>query len=386
MDSRYVFIEHALQERREQGRLRTPQAVQPEEEHEVDVDGVRCVNFSSNDYLGLSRHPELIRQAGRYAERYGAGSGASRLISGTLTCHEELENDLAAFLGTPQALVFNSGFQANTTIIPTLAGRSTLVLIDRRCHNSLVQGTLLSRGRMERFRHNDTGHLHELLEAHYDRYDRILIITESVFSMDGDRAPLGPVCELAERYQALLMIDDAHAVGVFGSGGTGLTADYPQIDLRMGTFGKAFGVFGAYVGCSEAMKRYLLNFCPGLIYTTSLPPPVIGSIRAAVERMPAMDDERSRVHEKAARVRGQLAGAGLDLSTSDSQIIPVVCGAEQRAVDLSQHLYRQGWFVIPVRPPTVEAGRSRLRITVCSTHRDEQLDALTGAIISWLGS
>ncbi|MDD5759362.1 MAG: 8-amino-7-oxononanoate synthase [Desulfobulbaceae bacterium] len=345
----------------------------------VEVDGQAMTNFSSNDYLGLASHPALIEGATHYMARYGAGATASRLVCGNFPCFTDLERRLAVMKGSESALVMNSGFQANVSLIPALVSQGSLVLADRLCHNSINQGILLSRARLMRFRHNDLDHLKELLTAHSQAYARILIVTESVFSMDGDRSDLDALVELSRRYHALLLVDEAHATGVFGHQGMGLTCG-KDVDVVMGTFGKGLGSFGAYVACSNELREYLINFCSGFIYSTALPPPVLGAIHAALDLVPTMDQERSHLQGLAQYLRDGVQEIGLSTGNSSTQIVPIIVGEDHAALSLSQGLFKQKMVAAAIRPPTVENGKARVRLTLTCQHDKDQVDRLLHAI------
>lgn len=383
--SKDSFIDKELNSRKERNQFRKLQALMPDKNGPaVEKNGKRLINFCSNDYLGLSRHPELVRKSKEYAEQYGAGSTASRLVSGTYTIHERLEDKIAQTFDTEAALLLNSGFQANSTIISTLTNRHSLVLADKLSHNSLLQGALLSRADLLRFEHNDLEHLEELLiEAEDQSYNRILIITETVFSMDGDRSDVSAISDLADAYNALLFVDDAHAVGVWGENGLGLGNMIPGIDILLGTCGKAFGSFGAYVACSEKMKDYLVNFCPGVIYTTALPPSTIGAIDAALEVIPSLNEERAAYHQKIRLVKDELNAVGFDTGPSTTQIIPVIIGDEQETLGLAKWLEGEGILATAIRPPTVPTNSSRIRITLSSAHTDDHINYLLQKLGEW---
>ncbi len=350
----------------------------------VCVNEQEFLNFSSNDYLGLARDPHLAARASEYVGKYGAGATASRLISGTFNIHSVLEEDLAAAFNREAALVFNTGFQANSTILGTVSDRHSLILADKRSHSSLLQGALAGRAAFQRFNHNDTDHLERLLQkAAGENYNRIWIVTETVFSMDGDRSPVQVIAGLAEQYDALLFIDDAHAVGVWGMDGLGLARDIPETDILLGTFGKAFGSFGAYAACSKQMKDYLVNFCPGFIYTTALPPAVIGATQAALDRIPAMQKERQKFHSRIRRFRKQLQQLGFDTGLSSTQIIPVITGSEKETIDLEEWLRDRGILAVAIRPPTVPEESSRIRFTLSLSHTEVHLRTLINALKSW---
>ena len=278
---KYSKIKEELQSRRENNLYRET-VVYPRSGEEVVVDGRRLLNFSSNDYLDFANHPDLKEKAIEYTRRYGTGSTASRLVTGTLTIHQELENRLAAFKDYPEVLLFGSGYLANTGVIPALVGRSDYIVADKLVHASIIDGILLSRANFYRFDHNDVSDLNRRLEK-IPSDSRILIITESIFSMDGDRAPLEEIAKLAEKYEALFMVDEAHAGGIFGENGAGLVNALglqDRVDISMFTLSKALGAYGGAIACGETMKKYLINTCRSFIYSTAPPPSVLGSVMA----------------------------------------------------------------------------------------------------------
>ena len=372
--NKYRFIEEELNRRRRQSHLRRLRSVTPIEGVDVRVGGRRTVNFSSNDYLGLSKHPLLTERAVEFTKRYGTGTTGSRLICGTYDCFQAVEEKLAFLKGTESALILNSGFQANVSILPALADRETLILSDQLNHSSIVQGVLLSRCHSLRFRHNDMAHLEALLKENTG-FSRRLIVTESVFSVDGDQSDIGRLVDLARAFDALLVVDEAHATGVLGPGGMGLCCG-KGVDLTIGTFGKACGSFGAYAACSLKLRDYLVNCCSGFIYTTAMPPSVIGSIDAALDLIPAMDNERKELHAKADFLRSNLRGLGWRTGASDTQIIPVWVGRETEALALSRHLEDMGVLATALRPPTVPDGESRIRLALSVAHTKAHLEYL----------
>ncbi len=383
MEEKFRFIEVALTDRRQHQRFRSLQSVQPIDAVQIQRQGKILINFSSNDYLGLSKHPALIAAAQHYTEKYGTGSTASRLVTGTYEIHQQLEAKLAAACGYEAALLFNSGFQANATILPALLDRQSLVLCDRLVHNSLIQGILTSGCRFIRYAHNDLTQLEtELQKAAQKSYSRLLIVTETVFSMDGDRSDVSALVQLADRYQAILYLDDAHALGVLGSKGMGLAA-HQGVDIVIGTFGKAFGAFGAFVACSQIMRDYLVNCCPGFIYTTALPPAVIGAIDATLTLMPTLEAQREALMQQAETLRQQLNAIGLDTGQSSTQIIPIHLGPEEQALQLAKTLETEGILAVAIRPPTVAKGTSRIRLALSSQHTPNHCDFLIQSIDRW---
>lgn len=379
------FIIDAIAQRREEHRLRSLRSVEPIlGSSRVSINGKELINFCSNDYLGLSGHPEVIKRSNEFTKKYGAGSGASRLVSGSLTIHKSLEEKLADILGVEAVLIFNSGFQANTTILSTLADRNSLILADKKCHNSLIQGTLLSRATFKRFSHNDLDHLKALLnEAASESYNRIWIVSETVFSMDGDRSDVSGLANVSKKYNALFYSDDAHALGVLGEKGLGLNYDREEINVSIGTFGKAFGSFGAFIGCSKEMKEYLINFCPGFIYSTALPPAVIGSLDAALDLIPKMEKERKELFQNISFLNSELARLGFNTGNSASQIIPIIIGSEKETLRLSEFLENHGIWASAIRPPTVEQNASRIRLTLTSNQTKADIEHLIITLKAW---
>jgi 8-amino-7-oxononanoate synthase len=381
--NRYAFIEAELENRLSRNLYRRLKTVRPFSGVEIEADGRMMVNFSSNDYLGLSRHPLLGERAMEYQRKYGSGSTASRLVCGNYDCFERIEKRIAELMEREDSLILNSGFQANISLLPALSDRDTLILSDWLNHNSIIQGSLLSRCHIKRFRHNDMNHLEELLRKNRDKGpSRILVITESVFSMDGDRSDINTLVDLSERYDSFLIVDEAHGVGVLGKKGMGLSCG-KDVDLVMGTMGKACGSFGAYVACSRDTKDYLINFCYGLIYSTALPPAVIGSIDAALELIPTMDKERRDLLRKADMFRSALNEIGYNTGKSTTQIIPVIIGDENETLELSKWLEDNGIFATTFRYPTVASGQSRIRLSLSALHTSQHLEQLVALFKKW---
>jgi 8-amino-7-oxononanoate synthase len=345
-------------------------------------DGREYVDFSSNDYLGLSSHPALVRAAKEALDRYGVGAGASRLMSGDLDIHHELEAAVAVFKGAEAALVFNSGYQANTGIVPALFGRRDGIFADQLCHASQLDGALLSRAKLLRYRHNDPEHLERLLAKHRAGFGRALVMTESVFSMDGDLAPLRALVEVARRHRCFLMVDEAHATGVFGPQGRGCVEAAGlsgQVDLVMGTFSKALGGFGAYLAACRTVVSTLVNSARSFIYTTALPPAVIAADLAALRLCLDGQTRGEELLRRAAAFREALRGKGWTVG-GESQIVPVVAGESARAVALSKALAEHGYLALPVRPPTVPEGAARLRFSLTAAHADRHLAGVAEAL------
>ena len=343
----------------------------------VERGGRRLLSFSCNDYLNLSQHP-LVRQAAIDAvSRYGAGSGASRLVTGNHPLYAELESRLARIKQTEAAVVFGSGYLANSGIIPVLIGRDGLVLLDELSHACIHAGARLSRGRVLSFRHNDVAHARELLGAHRAEHDRALIVTDGIFSMDGDLAPQAELLALAQEHDAWLMSDDAHGLGVIGGGrGSSFSGNsHIPIPLQMGTLSKAVGGYGGYLCASASVIELMRNRARTLIYSTGLPPAVVAAAIAAldiIEREPAY---AARPVQKA-RTFTRLAG----LPEAQSPIVPVVVGSEESALAASRLLEDEGFLAVAIRPPTVPPGSARLRLAFTAQHADEDVARLAGLV------
>lgn len=348
-------------------------------------DGPVLIDFSSNDYLGLSFHPELIKKSCEFTAALGTGAGASRLVAGNLSAFSAVERKLAAGKGTEAALLFVSGVQANLTILPALLdarvlGAEPLVYADRLNHASLIQGCVAAGARQQRFRHNDLAHLEALLARDEGLARPRFIVTESVFSMDGDCADIAALSALAEKYGAFLYIDEAHATGVLGANGFGLAHGLDNA-LVMGTFSKGLGGFGAYAACSAVLRAYLVNRCGGVIYATALPPAVLGAMDAALDLSPRLAAERAHVQALAADLRARLQAAGFDTGASSTQIVPLILGDERLVLALAAALEAEGFFCAAIRPPTVPAGTSRLRFTLSAAHARGDVAALADAVV-----
>jgi 8-amino-7-oxononanoate synthase len=370
------FIEKELASIRDAGLYRRLRRVDGEQGPTLSLDGREVINFSSNNYLGIANHPALAAAAKAAIDRYGCGSGASRLISGNMALHEELESRLAAFKGTEAALVFNSGFQANIGVISTLAGDGDAIFSDALNHASIIDGCRLARARTIVYGHNDLGRLEQALEQARG-FRRKLIVTESIFSMDGDEAPLAGIVELAEKYGAAVMVDEAHATGVFGREGAGVVQKLglgESVLVQMGTLGKALGCFGAYIAGSDGLRDLLINRCRSFIFTTSLPPAVMAMAIAAIDLVQREPDRRDALRHNCDRVRGGLAGLGFQLGGSESPILPLIIGDAGKCMEFSEALLENGIFAQGIRPPTVPPGTSRLRITLMATHTRAHID------------
>jgi len=350
----------------------------------VRMDGRELLNFSSNDYLDLAHHPAVLAAAERALRAYGAGATASRLVAGSLPLHEELEARLARLKGCPAALVFGSGYLANTGTVPALAGHGDTIFADRLAHASLMDAAVLSRAKLERFRHNDAEHLDELLSK-CSGGGRKLIVTESVFSMDGDLAPLREIAAVTARHGALLLVDEAHATGVFGPCGGGLIREYgleAEVTIAMGTLSKALGGYGGFVAVSDRMREWLVNRARAFIFSTALPPAMLGAALGALDVLEQQPGGGGELLRRAAAFRQRLQAAGLDTMRSASQVIPILVGNNARALALAERLRTQGLLAVAIRPPTVPAGSARLRLSVTLAHTDAELERAAELIVS----
>ncbi len=341
----------------------------------VTVDGKRALCLSSNNYLGLANHPALAEAAEAAGRELGYGSAASRLISGSMQIHHDLEAALADFKGTEAAILFSTGYHANIGVISSLMAQDDEVFSDELNHASIIDGCRLSRARVTVYPHCDTAALEERLAASRARHR--LIVTDSVFSMDGTTAPLRSICDLAERYGAMVMVDEAHGTGVVGPQGRGVVADQGltgRVTIQMGTLGKALGTFGAFVAGSRSLIDLLVNKARSLIFTTALPPSITAAALTALALARDADERRVRLAENAAKMASGLAALGVKLRGEGSHILPIVVGDSRRTMQLSEALLEQGVFAHGIRPPTVPEGTSRIRVTVMATHTPEDIE------------
>jgi 8-amino-7-oxononanoate synthase len=343
----------------------------------VERDGRRLLSFSCNDYLNLTQHPAVKQAAIAAIEKYGAGSGASRLITGNHPLYAELESRLACIKKTEAACVFGSGYLANTGIVPALIGRGGLLLIDELAHACIFAGAQLSRGRVLTFRHNDVAHVRELLTGHRAGHDHALILTDGVFSMDGDLAPLGELKAAADDHDAWLMSDDAHGLGVVGGGrGSSFAGNtHTPVPLQMGTLSKAIGAYGGYLCASTAVIDLMRNRARTLIYSTGLPP---SCVAAAIASLDLIERDPGYAALPVRKAKAFTAAAGLP--EAQSPIVPVIVGDEANAIAASALLAGEGYLATAIRPPTVPAGTARLRLTFTALHPDDAIERLAGIV------
>ena len=369
-----IEIEERLADLRDRGLYRRMRVISGPQGPRVVLDGKPVLLLCSNNYLGLADHPRVREAAADAALRFGVGAGGSRLVSGTMRIHGKLEERLAAFKGSESALLFGSGYLANMGVVSALAGANEIVFSDELNHASIIDGCRLSHAGTFVYRHNDLEHLEWGLEQAAGR--GALIVTDSVFSMDGDVAPLAELVELAQRFGVRLAVDEAHGVGCLGPGGRGAVHEagvQDHVDVVMGTLGKALGAYGAYVTCSDELAQFLVNSARPFIFSTAPPPPAIAGALAALE---LLAEEPHRVDHLAANgdvLRDELAREGFDVTGSTTQIVPLVIGEAEQAMTICEEAIEHGVFAQAIRPPTVAEGTSRLRLAVMATHDRSEL-------------
>jgi 8-amino-7-oxononanoate synthase len=360
------------------GLLRRMRTLESAQDRIVKIDGREYISFCSNNYLGLCNHPRVKKAAIAAIEKYGVGAGASRLISGNFSLHNQLEKRIARFKGTESALVFPTGYMANVGTVSALVGPGDAIICDRLNHASIIDGARLSRAKLLVYRHTDSESLEEVLKQ-AAKYRTRLLITDSVFSMDGDVAQLDRVGELAEKYDATLMIDEAHAVGFLGNGGRGAVEHFGlngKIPVVMGTLSKAIGSVGGYIAGSADLIEYLRNKSRSFIYTTALPPAACAAAIAAIDIIETTPALVENLKENSRYLRIRLAENNINTLNSTTQIIPIITGTPQSALDLSQKLYENGILTPAIRPPTVPRGTSRIRISLMAQHTKQDIDKL----------
>ena len=388
-----TWFSEKLEALRSSGNLRQLPEMKHQGRYSV-TGGRRTLNLSSNDYLGLAADPEMLlmrdfmQEAGRSCaggvpEDCLLGSSSSRLLTGTFDVHSALEHTLCRLSGRQAALVFGSGYHMNAGILPAVADASSVILADKLVHASIIDGIRLSSARSVRFRHQDMGQLEELVKKYSMECSRIIIVTESIFSMDGDLADLKFLAGLKKRYPGVMLyVDEAHAVGVRGETGMGLAQELGvmhDIDFLCGTFGKAIASVGAYVLCDSEIREYLVNRMRPLIFSTALPPlNVLWTLRV-MENLPAMDHRRERLAANSLYLRKSLASLGV-VCPSGSHIIPVMAGDSRRAAEMADFMQRHGFYLLPIRPPTVPEGTARLRVSLTAAVTDREVAGLAAAL------
>ena len=370
-----------LDARREAGLYRQRRVVDGPQGVQLRVDGRELLSFCSNDYLGLAADPRLAEALREATRKYGVGSGAAHLVSGHSSAHHALEEELAGFLGSERALLFSTGYMANLGVMQALSGRGDILLQDRLNHASLIDGAQLSGAKLKRYRHADMDSLGHMLDA---VAGNCLVASDGVFSMDGDVAPLGELATMAQRHDAVLMVDDAHGFGVLGEQGRGSVdaagLDNAQVPIHMATLGKALGTGGAFVAGSEELIESLVQRARSYIYTTAMPAALAEATRASLRIAAAEQWRRDHLVELIARFRAGAESAGLSLMPSYTPIQPIVLGDAKTAMAWSEALLARGILVTAIRPPTVPEGSARLRVTLSAAHREDQVDRLLQAL------
>ncbi|HUX90203.1 MAG TPA: 8-amino-7-oxononanoate synthase [Gallionellaceae bacterium] len=377
----FTKLQHELDARDAQGLLRRRRTLDSAQGVRITVDGKAYLSFCSNDYLGLANHPQLIAALRQGAQQFGAGSGASHLVSGHFRAHQTLEQAFAEFVGKPEALSFSTGYMANLGAVQALVGRGDTVFADKLNHASLNDAMLLSRAEVKRYRHNDAAHLAQLLSQ--AQSGRKLIISDAVFSMDGDIAPVPELLALCEKHDAWLLLDDAHGFGVLGEQGRGVMSHFrltsPRI-IYMATLGKAAGVSGAFVAAEAVVIDTLLQTARSYIYTTASPPALSVALQASLQLMSAEEWRRERLQQLIRQLREGLRGLPWALMESSTPIQPLLVGSNEAALGLSDSLRARGIWVPAIRPPTVPLGTARLRITLSAAHEGTDVAELIGAL------
>ena len=374
-------LQNELNERAALGLLRARRTLESPQSPHIVVDGKPYLAFCSNDYLGLAYHPQLIAALQQGAQHWGAGAGAAHLVSGHFEPHHQLETQLAAFVGKPAALLFSTGYMANLGVVQALVGKADTVFADKLNHASLNDAMLLSRAPIKRYRHGDMKQLAQQLEQ--TRSGRKLIITDAVFSMDGDIAPLPELLALCERHDAWLLVDDAHGFGVLGEQGRGSLSHFgieSERIIYMATLGKAAGVSGAFVAAEPVVIATLVNHARSYVYTTATPPALSVALAESIRLIAQGDDRRAHLQKLIAQLRKGLADLPWRLMPSSTAIQPLLIGDNQQALALSEGLRERGIWVAAIRPPTVPQGTARLRITLSAAHRAADVEQLVGAL------
>jgi len=380
-------LEEALQLRKQQSLYRQRRTLQSPQEPEVVVDGRRYLAFCSNDYLGLANHPDVIQALKDGADRYGVGGGASHLVNGHSAAHHELEDALAEFTGRDRVLLFSTGYMANLGAVNALLDKQDAVFQDRLNHASLLDAGLLSGARFQRYLHNDPASLETKLNRTEAR--RKLVVTDGVFSMDGDLADLPAKASLAAKHDAWLMVDDAHGFGCLGEQGGGIAEHFglgqEQLQVLVGTLGKAFGTSGAFVAGSEALIETLIQYARPYIYTTSMSPAIATATLTSLRLLQQESWRRDKLQKLIARFRSGCEQLGLELMDSPTPIQPILIGEADKAMAIAAELERQGIFITAIRPPTVPAGSARLRVTLSASHSEAHIDRLLEAFSTIAG-
>lgn len=378
------YIDKKIQSKIESDSLRKLSVIEETDGRYIKINEETLLNFASNNYLDMANHPEIIEAGYHYAKKFGAGTGASRLVSGTTVCFIELEKIIADWVNKESSILFNSGYTANIGIITALADKKTVVFCDRLNHASIYDGIIQSGAVLERYNHNDLVHLTALLDKHKDNEKKI-VITDTVFSMEGDRANISGIVELKSKYNFLLIVDEAHSLGVFGKKGEGLIGSENlsnDVDIIMGTLGKSVGIFGAFAGCSKKIFDYLVNFCRAFIFTTSLSPFIIGSIIKSISII-REENRGELLLKKSKYIRDTLQRDCINCGNSSTQIIPIIVGENKKSIELAEYLKTSGFFAPAIRPPTVPPGSARIRLSLMYSHNEDDINQLILVLKNW---
>jgi 8-amino-7-oxononanoate synthase len=382
------WFEDELDDRRRRGLYRIRRRLESGQRAHVRIGGRDVLNFSSNDYLGLASDPRLARAASAAARRWGVGAGASPLVSGHLPSLRALEHDLARWEATEAALVFSSGFAANLGTVAALAGPGDAIFSDALNHASLIDGCRLSRAAVHVYRHRNFAHLHELIHTFGPAARHRLIVSDSLFSMDGDSVRVGELLDIAERADALLVLDEAHATGIYGRCGRGIADDLPSLAprhrlVKVGTLSKALGSQGGFVCGPRSLINWLINHARPYIFSTALAPPAAAAARAALRIVQSEPERRLHVQELAAHLNRRLSGCGYDIGLAETHILPVLIRTSQIAVRLSRKLLEEGLLVPAIRPPSVPEGTARLRVSLTASHTTADVERLVAALLRY---
>ncbi len=378
MSDPLAWVDEAMQDLRDRGLYITIRTVESPQGPWLVVDGKRVLNFCSNNYLGLANDPRLVKAAKQAIDRFGIGPAAVRTIAGTMSLHLELERALAEFKEAEAAISFQSGFNANLATIPAIVGRGDVIFSDELNHASIIDGCRLSRAQIVRYPHNDARALRELLQEHRHQYKRALIVTDGVFSMDGDIAPLPELADLAEEFSCMLMVDDAHGEGVLGHGGRGIVHHFGlqgRVDIEVGTMSKAFGVVGGYVAGKAKVVEWLRQRGRPFLFSSAMTVPDTAACLAAVRILQSSTELVDRLWENTRYFKDQMRSLGFDIGQSVTPITPVMLGDEKLTQTFSRRLFEEGVFATAIAYPTVPLGKARIRVMISASHSREDLDA-----------
>ena len=384
MKNNATNLKNYLSERKQQHLYRSVKVSQSAQQPLMQIDGKEYLNFCSNDYLGLANHPDIVNAFKQAADKYGVGSGSAHLINGHSIEHQKLEESLAEFTGRERALLFSNGYMANLGVLSSLLDRGDHLYQDRLNHASLIDAGLLSKSKMRRYKHNDTNHLSKLYSKSEDSSRNSMIVTDGVFSMDGDQAPLAELAEIAKQQQAWLMVDDAHGFGVLGKTGAGLleqqNLNQTDIPILMATLGKACGTSGAFVAGSDDLIEYLIQTARTFIYTTAMPPSIAAATQVSLKIINQENWRREKLNALVSQFKQGTKQLGIELMPSDTPIQPIMLGSTKLALKISQQLSDQGILVTAIRPPTVPDGLSRLRVTFSANHTEKNIQQLLNGL------